>query len=361
MNGKSLSHFRGLDMNDPYLFSRHAGGILLVALALFLGSSFLLGDCHAGRTASSKKEYSGTDLVVRIFFKPLPKEMPGSHSDTPEMIELGRKLFFERDISLTRSQACNDCHRLDNRQAGVDHLPTSKGAMGISGKRNAPTVLNAGFQAAQFWDGRSDDLVEQAKGPLLNPIEMAMRTERDVVNRLKSSEDFLGAFQRAFPYQTEPITFDNAARAIAAFERTLITPSRFDRYLRGETKALTRAERIGLERFVDVGCIDCHSSHPVGGRLMRKLGIYHPYENPTDTGRHTITGLEEDRFVFKVCMLRNVTLTAPYFHDGQVSTLPEAVRLMAWMQLDKVPRPKEIDDIVLFLRTLEAEHLTKGH
>jgi cytochrome c peroxidase len=272
------------------------------------------------------------------------------------MIELGRKLFFERGISLTRSQSCNDCHRLDHhQQAGVDHLPTSPGAMGISGQRNSPTVLNAGFQSTLFWDGRAADLEAQAKQPMLNPIEMAMRTEEDVVHRLLRSEGYRHAFERAFPQQTEPITFDNVARVIAAFERTLVAPSRFDRYLKGETEALTRAAQRGLERFVDTGCLDCHNSHPVGGRQLQKLGVYHPYENRTDTGRHGITGQEEDRFVFKVCMLRNVTLTAPYFHDGQVSTLSEAVRLMAWMQLDKQLRPGEIDEIVLFLGTLEVE------
>ena len=302
------------------------------------------------------KEYEGVELVVRVFFKPLPKEMPGSHNDTPDTIELGSKLFFERDISLTRSQACNDCHRLDHQQAGVDHLPTSKGALGIQGNRNAPTVLNAGFLAVQFWDGRADDLVEQAKGPMLNLIEMAMRSEEDVVHRLKSSEEYHYTFERAFPDQAEPITFDNVARAIAAFERTLVTPSRFDRYLKGEKEALSGAEQFGLERFVDTGCIDCHNSHPVGGRLMRKLGVYHPYKNQLDTGRYEISGREEDRFLFKVSMLRNVTLTEPYFHDGGVSTLQEAVRLMAWMQLDQVLSPKEIDEIVCFLHTLEAEH-----
>jgi cytochrome c peroxidase len=334
-------------MND------HCLTLTILLLALLLGTSFLFGGCQDACISSSNKEYEGTELVVRIIFNPLPNKMPGSENDTPQMIELGRKLFFERGISLTQSQACNDCHRLNNQNAGAEHLPTSKGASGIQGARNAPTVLNAGFQAVQFWDGRAEDLVDQVEGPLLNPIEMAMRSEEDVVQRLKSSEDYRRAFERAFPAQ--PITFDNAARAIAAFERTLITPSRFDRYLKGEKQALTRAEHLGLGRFVDTGCIDCHSSHPVGGRFMRKLGVHHPYANQSDTGRYAITGQEEDRFVFKACMLRNVTLTAPYFHDGHVATLGEAVRLMAWMQLDMALSPREIDEIVRFLHTLEAE------
>jgi cytochrome c peroxidase len=215
-------------------------------------------------------------VSVRVFFRPLPDKMPGGENDTPEMIALGRKLFFEEGISLTKTQSCNDCHRLDKMMSGVDYKPTSLGAMGTTGARNSPTVLNAGFQRAQFWDGRAADLVEQAKGPLLNPIEMAMPSKEEVVNRLKHySRDFAGAF----PNQKDPITFDNVAIAIAAFERTLITPSRFDRYLKGDMDAITAEEMSGLMRFVDTGCIECHSGIPVGGRLFRKIGIYHPYDN----------------------------------------------------------------------------------
>ena len=144
---------------------------------------------------------------------------------------------------------------------------------------------------------------------------------------------------------------------LAAFERTLITPARFDRYLRGQTEALTRAEKRGLELFQDTGCVECHDSIPVGGRQLKKLGVYHPYPNSSDQGRFEVTHEEQDKFVFKVAMLRNATLTAPYFHDGRVFTLPEAVRLMAWMQLDVRLDYSQIDKIVCFLRTLEAEHL----
>jgi cytochrome c peroxidase len=209
----------------------------------------------------------------------------------------------------------------------------------------------------QFWDGRAADLVEQAKGSLLNPIEMAMPAETDVVNRIKRDPNYPEAFARAFPNQAGPVTLDNVARAIAAFERTLITPARFDRYLRGQTAALTRAEKRGLALFQDAGCVECHDSIPVGGRQWKKLGVHHPYPNSSDQGRFDVTHEEQDKFVFKVAMLRNVTLTAPYFHDGRVFTLPEAVRLMAWMQLDVRLDYRQIDTIIGFLRTLEAEHL----
>ncbi len=296
----------------------------------------------------------GIPMAVRIYFRPLPDKMPASEGDTPEMISLGRKLFFERAISLNKSQSCNDCHRLDHEQAGVDYLPTSKGAKGTLGKRNAPTVLNAGFEMVQFWDGRAGDLVEQAKGPMLNPDEMGMRSAQDVETQLAGSPEYRRSFALAFG-EPNAVSFHNVARAIAAFERTLVTPSCFDRYLQGQLDAITDKEMQGLNWFVDTGCVECHSSRPVGGRQLRKLGVYHPYENTEDNGRFEITHQEEDRFVFKVCMLRNVTLTAPYFHDGRISTLPEAVRQMAWLQLDTKLAPREIDEIIRFLRTLEGE------
>lgn len=328
---------------------------LLIIMAMLSVSGFPASISHAGNVGKPAKKYQGLALLVRLHFKPLPENMPGSRNDTPEMVALGRKLYFEKGISLNKSQSCNDCHRLDNRQAGVDNLPTSKGARGDAGKRNSPTVLNAGFHIAQFWDGRAADLVEQAKGPLLNPIEMAMRSEEDVVTLLKERKDYRESFKAAFPVMAEPVTFDNLARAIAAFERTLITPSRFDRYLRGEQSALTADEKRGLKLFVETGCIECHSGLPVGGRMLEKFGTYHPYENQSDLGRYHITKQEKDRFVFKVPGLRNVTLTAPYFHDGQVALLPEAVRRMAWMQLDKILEQSEVNEIVRFLFALEGE------
>jgi cytochrome c peroxidase len=323
------------------------------ASAWLLASCGLIGACRTP-VQPAQREYEGVELAVRLSFRPLPERMPGSEGDTPEQIELGRRLFFERGISLTKSQSCNDCHRLDEGRAGVDNEPTSRGARGIAGQRNSPTVLNSGFQIAQFWDGRAPDLVEQAKGPPLNPIEMAMRSEADIVETLAADEEYRRAFARAFRSDGE-LTFHNAARAIAAFERTLVTPSRFDRYLRGDGSALGDDELRGLRRFVATGCVECHSGPAIGGRTLQKLGIYHPYERQSDAGRHAVTGAEADRFVFKVPMLRNVTLTAPYFHDGQVATLSEAVRQMAWMQLDQALSSAEVVEIVAFLRTLEAE------
>jgi cytochrome c peroxidase len=215
----------------------------------------------------------------------------------------------------------------------------------------------------QFWDGRASDLIEQAKVPLLDPIEMAMPDENEVVNRLKNAGDYPRLFKRAFPNEQEPVTFDNTARAIAAFERTLVTPCRFDRYLKGDLDAITMEEERGLMRFVDTGCVECHGSFLVGGRQMKKFGLYHPYQNQSDMGRYAVTHNDEDRFVFKVPTLRNVTLTPPYFYDGEVQTLPEAVRIMAWMQLDMKLSLGEIDEIICFLNTLDSsakyKHLSR--
>ena len=358
-------------LNDERAPRPRLGAVLILAAAVLGGALAAMTGCPKAAApraaeqpppveiAADRSGVEGLPLDVRIFFRPLPDRMPGAQDDTPALVVLGRKLFFEKGISLTKSQSCADCHRLDEQGAGIDHVVTPKGVLGTPGKRNTPTVLNAGFQIAQFWDGRAADLVEQAKLPLLSPSEMAMRTEADVVNRIKEIPDYRRQFATAFPSQAQPVTFHNIALAIAAFERTLVAPSRFDRYLSGQANAINDREKQGLRRFIDTGCVECHSSYPVGGRLMRKMGVYHPYANQNDLGRFEVTGLESDRLVFKVCMLRNVTLTPPYFSDGQVSTLPEAVRQMAWMQLDTNIEPREIDEIIRFLRTLEGERPVK--
>jgi cytochrome c peroxidase len=297
--------------------------------------------------------WAETFLAARIFFGRLPAAMPGSEADTPERIALGKKLYFERGISLNKTKSCHDCHLLTQGRAGADVTPTSQGATGIFGKRNTPTVINAGFQFRQFWDGRAGNFVEQAKGPILNPIEMAIRTPADVIARLRSLDGYQEAFRRAFPGDPDPVTFDHLAEAIAAFERTLVAPGRFDRLLDGQKNALNTREKRGLAKFLQYNCVDCHTSTTVGGQLYRKVGQRHPYLTD-DLGRYEVTKKEEDRLVFKVPMLRNVTRTPPYFNDGKVATLEEAVRLMGWHQLDLRLTPGDITDLIAFLKTLEG-------
>lgn len=286
------------------------------------------------------------------FFSPLPASMPGAENDTAERIALGKKLYFEKRLSINDKQACASCHILENGSAGVDNLPTSPGARGENGTRNSPTVLNAGWQDSQFWDGRAEDLVEQAKGPILNPIEMGMPDEQTVENKLRKISEYQNDFAKAFPDDKPAITYQNIAEAIAAFERTLITPSRFDDFLNGDAAALSEVEQRGLNAFIKIDCKSCHDGKLLGGETNEPLGKENPYENQADQGIYALTKDEDDRMFFKVAQLRNIALTAPYFHDGKIATLDEAVRAMAKLQLDEELSDQQVSDITSFLKAL---------
>ncbi|NOQ89890.1 MAG: c-type cytochrome [Gammaproteobacteria bacterium] len=290
------------------------------------------------------------------FFSPLPETMPGSENDTDERIELGKKLYFDKRLSINDKQSCASCHKLDNGFAGVDNLPTSPGAGGESGTRNSPTVLNAGWQDSQFWDGRAEDLVEQAKGPILNPIEMGMPDEQTVEIKIRKVSEYQDDFARAFPGEKQPITYQNIAEAIAAFERILITPSRFDDFMNGDANALSEDEQRGLRVFMKIDCKSCHDGKLLGGETYETLGKENAYENQADQGMFVLTKDEDDRMVFKVAQLRNVALTAPYFHDGKIKTLDEAVRKMARLQLDEELNDQQVADIVSFLKALTGKN-----
>ena len=277
--------------------------------------------------------------------------MPGAERDTRSLVRLGHKLFFDKRLSSNHKVSCNTCHQVSG-QGGAYHQPTAPGANGKPGERNSPTVLNAGFQFAQFWDGRAPDLAAQAKEPMLNPDEMAMSTEAELIARLRGRASYRRKFRAAFPRAAEPVTLNHLAEALAAYERTLTTHDRFDQFLKGKDRALSRAERAGLRLFLTVGCRKCHDGPLLGGNSFQKVGVAHPYSNTNDIGRARITGDPADRFQFKVPSLRNVALTAPYFHDGQVATLNEAVRQMAYLQLDTRLSDDEVRSIVAFLRTL---------
>jgi cytochrome c peroxidase len=295
---------------------------------------------------------------AQAVFGKLPAFMPGSEHDTPAMIELGKSLYFEKAISINKTQSCNSCHPLDNKGAGADHSKTGQGAEGKSGDRNDPSTMNAGFQIAQFWDGRAATLEEQAKGPPLNPIEMGMANGEAVAKRLKGISHYPADFVKAFPGEKDPVTFDNFAKAVAAFERTLISRGRLDRYLEGDKQALTGQEMEGMRTFIKVGCVQCHNGPNLGGTTFQKLGKFHAYPNSKDLGRFKVTNLESDKYVFKTASLRNVTLSAPYFHDGEVGSLAEAVDRMAYLQLNKKLKDEEINNILRFLTTLADEKLT---
>ncbi|XDD41890.1 cytochrome-c peroxidase [Leptospira sp. WS60.C2] len=281
----------------------------------------------------------------------LPEKMPGSENDSEKLISLGKKLYFEKKLSLNETQSCNSCHNIEGKAAGVDNLPTSPGAFGKNGDRNSPTVLNAGFHFVQFWDGRAADLKAQAKGPILNPVEMAMPSEKEVLKRINEDAEYPKLFAEAFPNDKDPVSYENLAGAIAAFERTLVTPSKFDDFVKGDFKALTKAEQEGFKSFLAAGCTSCHSGNLLGGNSYRKVGLVNEYKTD-DLGRFNVTKKPEDKFVFKVPSLRNITLTGPYFHDGKVATLEEAVQKMAYHQLGINLSEEETKKIVLFLGTL---------
>lgn len=270
----------------------------------------------------------------------------------PAKVELGRQLFHETRLSRAGDMSCASCH--DIAAFGADGRATSTGFEKQLGDRNAPTVLNAKFHTAQFWDGRAADLSAQAKGPILNPVEMAMVSEQSAVDAIAAVPAYQEAFSRAFPKDPAPISYDNVAKAIAAFEDTLVTPSRFDRFLAGNHGALSTTEREGLKLFMGKGCASCHQGVAVGGGMYAKFGVTAPYANQKDPGRFKVTGKAEDMHVFKVPSLRNITRTGPYFHDGQVAELEQAVAVMAETQLGTKLEASETKSIVAFLGALEG-------
>ena len=290
---------------------------------------------------------------LRSQFQPLPDRVDApDNPTTPEKVALGKKLFMDTILSSGRDISCNSCHGLST--FGVDQQATSPGHKGVRGERNSPTVYNAALHFAQFWDGRAKDLEAQALGPVMNPVEMAMPSEAIVVERIAADKEYPTLFKAAFPGDPAPLSFANVGRAIAAFERTLLTPSRFDAFLKGDDHALTPTELSGLESFRNAGCVACHNGPALGGQMYQKLGIVKPF--PTkDLGRFVVTENEADRFVFKVPSLRNIGMTGPYFHDGSVGSLEKAVERMGEHQLGKTFTKAETENLVAFLRSLTGE------
>lgn len=293
----------------------------------------------------------------------LPEQppIPADNPMTPEKIELGKKLFFDPRLSAPGTISCNSCHNV--MAGGDDQRSLSLGFHAHLGARNAPTVWNAAFQSIQFWDGRAPTLEEQAKGPLINPVEMGMKDHNVIITtRIDKIPGYQEEFKKVFGGKNS-LTIDNVAKAIAAYERTLITPnSPFDRYIKGDKKAMSAAAIEGFETFKKVGCISCHMGRnfsgptlPVGTAFFQTFPkfpdaeIDKKYGFLKDLGRATVTKKKSDEHLFRVPSLRNVALTAPYFHNGKVNHLEEAVRIMGKVQLNKTLSKKEIRSIVSFL------------
>ncbi|MCB0362273.1 MAG: cytochrome-c peroxidase [Bdellovibrionales bacterium] len=302
-------------------------------------------------------------------FENLPDSVPTPKDNpiTKEKVELGKQLFFEPRLSKSGTISCNSCHNV--MAGGDDNRAQSVGIEGKTGNRSAPTVWNSAFLSVQFWDGRAASLEDQAKGPITNPVEMGMENHSLAVKRIASIPGYQTQFKKAFPKTKQPVTIDNIAKAIASYERTLVTRnSPFDRFLMGDQSALSLSAKKGAELVKSVGCASCHSGPNFAGPLLPEgQGIFHKfplYPNTElekkfnfskDLGRFDVTKKEEDRNTWRVPTWRNVALTAPYFHNGSVPTLKEAVQVMAKTQLNKDLSSSEVKHIVAFLESLTGE------
>ena len=291
---------------------------------------------------------------------------PADNPTTPEKVELGRMLYMDPRFSSTGTVSCNSCHNV--MLGGEDGRDVSMGVHGQTGGRSSPTVWNSAFNSVQFWDGRAASLEDQAKGPVTNPIEMGMKDLDEAIGRVRAIPGYKPYFEAAFG-KGDVITVDNAAKAVAAYERTLITPnSPYDRYVKGDKEALTEQQVRGMNTFAAVGCTSCHSgpafngpAMPQGSGFFMKFPTFtdndyvEKYQFMADKGRFDVTGKDADAHLWKVPTLRNIALTAPYFHNGAVRTLDEAVRVMAATQLNQELSETQVEDVVAFLNSLSGE------
>lgn len=310
---------------------------------------------------------TASQAALAADWQALPNKAPAPRDNptTATKVALGQKLFMDPRLSATGTVSCNSCHNV--MAGGDDNRPVAMGIHGKTGGRSAPTVWNSAFNASQFWDGRAATLEDQAKGPVVADVEMGMNSLEDVVARLRQIPGYQTEFKQVFG-GAEPITADNMAKAIAAYERTLITPnSPYDRYVQGDKKALTAQQQRGMQKFADAGCASCHSGPAFNGQNGTGAGVYMKfpamadsdyvakYKLATDAGRYNASKREEDKQMWKVPTLRNAALTAPYFHNGAVNSLDEAVRVMAQTQLGSTLEDADVKDITAFLDGLTGE------
>ena len=303
---------------------------------------------------------TGSLSVMASDALPTTAPAPADNPTTPEKVELGKMLYHDPRLSSTGTVACASCH--NTMLGGEDNRPNSMGVNGQTGGRSAPTVWNAAFNAVQFWDGRAASLEDQAAGPVTNPIEMGMKSWDDVVARLKTIKGYQTAFAKAFGDENA-ITKANATKAIAAYERTLITPnSAYDKFVNGNKAALTIQQQRGLEKVQALGCTGCHSGPAFNGPgAFQKFPVFPngyfeaQYHISKDLGRAEVTKNDADKHLWKVPTLRNIALTAPYFHNGSVKTLDAAVKLMAKLQLNQDLSDADTADIVAFLNALSGD------
>jgi cytochrome c peroxidase len=305
---------------------------------MLISGSILLAASHVVSTEETRNDEP---------IQPIPKNADLNLAK----VELGKQLFFDPRLSKSGFISCNSCHNLGT--GGADNLPSSIGHKWQLGPINSPTVLNAKFNLAQFWDGRAKDLKEQAGGPIANPGEMAS-THEAAITVLQSIPEYTDSFNKV--YGVKKVDIDQVTDAIAAFEETLTTPnSRFDKWLQGDDSAISEQEKAGYTLFKAKGCIACHNGIGVGGGSYQKFGVVKPYKDTETLGRYNVTKEEKDKYLFKVPLLRNIELTAPYFHDASTWDLSEAVDIMAEYQFGLKLSGDENQKIVAFLKTLTGE------
>jgi len=298
------------------------------------------------------------DLINKAgqIFGPLPETMPTEQNPiTPAKVKLGKLLFYELRISIDGTVSCAKCHPISLYAA--DGLKKAKGNNCKENPRNSPTIFNVASQISEHWVGNRTSVEDQAKQAVTGPPAFGMPSYESVENILKGMKGYVALFQDAFPGDKYPVTIDNFAKAIGAFERTLVTPAPFDDFMKGNDGAMTERQKKGLKFFLDTGCMTCHFSPYIGGQMYQKFGVFEPYVKYTksekaDEGRFAVTKNEADKFLFKVPVLRNVAMTPPYFHDGSVDKLGQAVWIMAKIQLGKDLSKQETDDIAAFLTSL---------
>jgi cytochrome c peroxidase len=344
--------------------SRESGSGRLAASgwsAFVLTSAIIFGTSAIATSGHAQNETNDAELLkdAQDTSEPLPKHAATAEAPVaPERVELGRKLFFDPRFSVDGTVSCAKCHQ--PALYGTDGLAKSRGAHDAINARRAPTVLNVALQFKLHWRGERETVEDQAERALTGAQSFANPDSASAAARLKAIGEYVPLFQKAFPDDADPVTQRNWGRAIGAYERTLLTPSRFDEYLAGKGEALSTAEKRGLRKFISIGCSDCHSGAPLGGGSFQKFGVESEYWKETgskepDKGRFDVTKDPADMYVFKVPGLRNVAMTPPYFHDGSVRTLQRAVHVMGVVQLDEHISDQDASDMVTFLKSLTGD------
>jgi cytochrome c peroxidase len=334
---------------DSVMLGLHSDRNTRTFLGTILGSSLwvLVVGSFVGCASSHAPEPAENPANLQMFAAAI------SPPQDPNRVALGRLLFHDTRLSKNREISCNTCHVLTT--FGIDGKVVSSGFAGRNDTRNTPTVFNAATHIAQFWDGRAADVEAQALVPITNPVEMAMPNEQAVVDALSVVPRYVEMFRAAFPNDERPISLKNVGEAIGAFERGLVTTSRWDRFVSGDRAALTQNEKKGLSVFMQRGCIACHMGPEVGGASFQKVGVMYPWPNQIDQGRAGITHFPADRMVFKVPSLKNIAETAPYFHDGSTTTLETAIQLMGHYELGIELSPEEISAVAAWMRSMTGQ------